>query len=188
MKQVGCDRHGSRKLTVRYRPIQSHASPNLPRLHLARENADCFCGHKPLSALLKVTRVMMATTVHGIPNCDTVKKARVWLDGQAVGYRFHNWKTDGVDGDVLNRAIAQHGWERVLNRQGTTFRKLPEEERASLDAATALRIMQEHPSTIKRPILVVDDVIAVGFSPDGFQQALEAAGRQEAAQEGAQGN
>lgn len=123
----------------------------------------------------------MTITVYGIPNCDTVKKARGWLDSHDVPYRFHDWKKAGVDGEVLQRAIARHGWERVLNRQGTTFRKLPEAERESLDAARAMRIMHDHPSTIKRPILVAGDTIEVGFSPEAYAQVLNnASGRDSA--------
>lgn len=110
----------------------------------------------------------MTTIVYGIPNCDTVKKARVWLDAQGVPYAFHDYKKAGVDADVLARAIDRLGWEKVLNRDGTTFRKLPEDERADLDAAKASAIMQAHPSTIKRPLLVTGDTIEAGFSADRY--------------------
>ena len=110
----------------------------------------------------------MSTTLYGIPNCDTVKKARTWLEGQGITCRFHDYKKAGVDIDVLGRALNQLGWEKVLNRQGTTFRKLSEADRADLDASRAMAIMQAHPSTIKRPLLVHGDVTEAGFSPERY--------------------
>ncbi len=110
----------------------------------------------------------MTARLYGIPNCDTVKKARTWLDAQAIPYVFHDYKKAGVDADVLARAIDRLGWEKVLNRAGTTFRKLPEDERADLDAAKASAIMQAHSSTIKRPLLVAGDTIEAGFSADRY--------------------
>ncbi|ONF95884.1 ArsC family reductase [Sphingomonas jeddahensis] len=110
----------------------------------------------------------MTTTLYGIPNCDTVKRARTWLDGQGIAYTFHDYKKAGVDTTVLARAIERLGWERVLNRRGTTFRTLPEADRADLDADRATAIMQAHPSAIKRPLLVHDDTIEAGFSPERY--------------------
>ena len=111
---------------------------------------------------------MTDITLYGIPNCDTVKKARVWLDAQGVAYAFHDYKKAGVDPAILARAIAALGWEKVLNRAGTTFRKLPEDERADLDAARATAIMLAHPSAIKRPLLVTGDTIDAGFSAERY--------------------
>lgn len=110
----------------------------------------------------------MVPTLYGIPNCDTVKKARAWLASHQVAYTFHDYKKAGVDAEVLARAVQLLGWEKVLNRQGTTFRKLPETERVDLDASRAMAIMQAHPSTIKRPLLVRGDTIEAGFHPDRY--------------------
>ncbi len=114
----------------------------------------------------------MTAILYGIPACDTVRKARAWLDAQGVPYRFHDYKKQGVDAAMLSRAVDQLGWEKVLNRQGTTFRKLPEADRAALDEARALAIMQEHPSAIKRPLLVYGESIEAGFSADRYAQLL----------------
>lgn len=103
--------------------------------------------------------------LYGIPNCDTVKKARQWLDARGLAYRFHDYKKAGVDADALRGWIERLGWEAVLNRAGTTFRKLPEADRSALDAAKAVAIMLAHPSAIKRPVLVRGDVLLAGFDP-----------------------
>ena len=115
----------------------------------------------------------MTATLYGIPACDTVRKARAWLDAQGVPYRFHDYKKEGVDPAMLGRAVAHLGWEKVLNRQGTTFRKLPEAERAELDQDRAMAIMQANPSAIKRPLLEHGDVIEAGFSPDRYAQLFD---------------
>jgi len=112
-------------------------------------------------------------TVHGIPNCDTVKKARVWLDGRGVTHAFHDYKKAGVDEAALRGWVAAHGWETVLNRKGTTFRALPEADKAGLDADKAVRLMLAQPSMIKRPVLALDDGRAlVGFDSRAWDAAL----------------
>lgn len=108
----------------------------------------------------------MTVTLYGIPNCDTVKKARTWLDAQGVAYTFHDYKKAGVDRAALEGWVDRLGWERLLNRAGTTFRKLPDEDRVDLDRDRAVALMLAHPSAIKRPVLVDDDRIEVGFKPD----------------------
>lgn len=110
--------------------------------------------------------------VYGIRNCDTVKKARAWLDGQGRAYRFHDYKTDGIDAARLDGWIAEFGWERVLNRAGTTFRKLPEAEKAGLDAVRAKALLLAQPSMIKRPILETGDRRLIGFSEAAWAEAL----------------
>ncbi len=117
----------------------------------------------------------MDITIYGIPNCDTMKKARQWLEARGAAYQFHDYKKAGVDTAVLTRAVERFGWEKVLNRQGTTFRKLPEDDRSDLNAARAIAIMQAHPSTIKRPMLVHGDVIEVGFSADRYARIFDPA-------------
>jgi Spx/MgsR family transcriptional regulator len=110
----------------------------------------------------------MITTLYGIPNCDTMKKARTWLDQHGVAYRFHNYKADGIDDATLRGWIGQVGWEKLLNRAGTTFRKLDEAERQDIDADKAIRLMQAQPSLIKRPVLDRDGALTVGFKPEVY--------------------
>ena len=114
----------------------------------------------------------MSITLYGIPNCDTVKKARVWLDGQGIAYAFHDYKKAGADPARIAQWIAHAGLDRVLNRAGTTFRKLPESEREGLDEAHAAALMAANPSCIKRPIVEHSGGLLVGFKPDEWQDAL----------------
>lgn len=113
---------------------------------------------------------MTATTIYGIRNCDTMKKARAWLDGHGVDYAFHDYKTAGIDAATLEGWAAQAGWDKLLNRAGTTFRKLPESERAGIDAGKAMALMLAQPSMIKRPVLVQDGRILIGFKPELYQE------------------
>ena len=114
----------------------------------------------------------MNITVYGIPNCDTVKKARGWLDGQGIAYAFHDYKKAGADPVQLARWIEAAGWERVLNRAGTTFRKLPDADKVGLDADNAARLMAANPSAIKRPIVEHDGGLLVGFDQAEWGAAL----------------
>ena len=114
----------------------------------------------------------MTYTLYGIKACDTMKKARTWLDDQAIAYEFHDYKTQGIDRDSLNRWCDEHGWETLLNRAGTTFRKLPDADKTDLDADKVLALLLANPSAIKRPILVKDDVLLAGFKPDTYLKAL----------------
>jgi arsenate reductase len=108
----------------------------------------------------------------GIPNCDTVKKARDWLDGQGIAYTFHDYKKLGADAAHVARWCDVAGWERVLNRAGTTFRKLPVADREGLDAAKAVALMVANPSCIKRPIVEHPGGLLVGFKPDEWTAAF----------------
>ena len=110
----------------------------------------------------------MAVTMYGIPNCDTIKKARTWLDAAGVGYAFHDVKKAGVDAAMLDAWIGSVGWETLLNRAGTTFRKLPDTAREGVDRARATALMLAHPSIIKRPVLVHDGGVEVGFKPERY--------------------
>lgn len=113
----------------------------------------------------------MAITLHGIKACDTMKKARDWLDQRGVGYVFHDYKVAGIDRATLERWCGQVGWEALLNRAGTTFRKLPDADKAGLDEARAIALMLAQPSMIKRPVLDIDGRLTVGFKPDVYVAA-----------------
>ncbi|WP_256592243.1 MULTISPECIES: arsenate reductase [unclassified Pseudomonas] len=102
-----------------------------------------------------------------------MKKARTWLDEHAVSYDFHDYKTSGIDREHLNQWCAEHGWEVVLNRAGTTFRKLDEASKADLDQAKAVELMLAQPSMIKRPMLDLGNRTLIGFKPDLYAAALK---------------
>lgn len=110
--------------------------------------------------------------LYGIPNCDTVKKARAWLEARGRASRFHDYKKEGVDPDRLARWAGEAGWETLLNRRGTTFRTLPEPDRADLTEARALALMAAHPSLIKRPVVEHDGGLLVGFDPVRWAEAV----------------
>ena len=114
----------------------------------------------------------MSTAIYGIKNCDTMKKARAWLDANGVAHVFHDYKAEGVDPARLARWIESAGWETVLNRAGTTFRKLPDTAKANLDAAKAAALMIEQPSMIKRPVLEYPGGLLIGFAPERYARAL----------------
>ncbi|MDB5362321.1 MAG: arsenate reductase and related [Rhodospirillales bacterium] len=111
-------------------------------------------------------------TIHGIKACDTMKKARGWLDTQGVPHAFHDYKTAGVTREMLEAWAGKVGWEILLNRAGTTFRALPEADKADLDQAKAIRLMLAQPSMIKRPVLDVGGALLVGFKPAEYQAAF----------------
>lgn len=114
----------------------------------------------------------MTPRLYGIPNCDTVKKARVWLTEQGIDHDFHDYRKAGVDRGRLAAWVAEHGWQTVLNRAGTTFRALPEADKADLDADKAVALMLAQPSMIKRPVLDLGGRTLVGFKPELYASAL----------------
>ena len=114
-------------------------------------------------------------TMYGIKNCDTIKKARSWLDAHGVAYAFHDYKAEGIDKARLEKWVRALGWEILLNRAGTTFRKLPEADKAGLDAAKAIALMLAKPSMIKRPALDVGGRLLVGFKPEVYAAAFAGA-------------
>ena len=116
----------------------------------------------------------MSITLYGIPNCDTVKKARVWLDDRGVRYVFHDYKKEGIDEARLTTWVEELGWETVLNRAGTTFKKLDDADKADLTPDKAVKLMLAHPSMIKRPMLDLGDRRIAGFKPDIYEAALGA--------------
>ncbi len=111
---------------------------------------------------------MPDVTIHGIKACDTMKRARAWLDQAGIAYDFHDYKAQGIGEATLRGWVRQVGWETLLNRSGTTFRKLPEAEREKLDEAKAVRLMLAQPSMIKRPVLAVGGALLVGFKPEAY--------------------
>jgi Spx/MgsR family transcriptional regulator len=120
----------------------------------------------------------LSITIYGIKNCDTMKKARAWLDSHGVAYDFHDYKTAGIAKDKLKRWSDEVGWEVLLNRAGTTFRKLPEVAKQNLNENKALRLMAEQPSIIKRPVLDVGGKLLVGFTPELYAKEVKGAARQ----------
>ena len=115
---------------------------------------------------------MVTVTIYGIVNCDTVKKARTWLADNAIEYRFHDYRKAGIDAAHLERWAEVLGWEILLNRAGTTFRKLDADTKAALDQAKAIRLMIEQPSMIKRPVIEHPGGLLVGFAPETWARAL----------------
>ena len=114
----------------------------------------------------------MTVTVFGIPNCDTVKKARVWLDAAGVAYVFHDYKKTRIDNVTLNRWADAVGWEPLLNRAGTTFKKLGDADKADIDRDKAIALMIANPSMIKRPVVEGVGVLLVGFKPDDWARTF----------------
>jgi arsenate reductase len=109
------------------------------------------------------------TTIYGIKNCDTMKKARAWLDQKGVAYDFHDYKASGIDRARLESWARKVGWEVLLNRAGTTFRKLPDTEKEGLTESKAIALMMAQPSMIKRPVLEAGAKLLVGFKPDQYE-------------------
>lgn len=113
---------------------------------------------------------MSMIKIYGIKNCDTMKKAFKWLEANDIAYDFHDYKKIGVDEGVLKKALDQHGWENVINRRGTTWRKLPKETQDSMDNASAVIIVHENPSIIKRPLMIHKNKIYLGFKEDMYSK------------------
>jgi len=114
----------------------------------------------------------VATTIYGIKNCDTMKKARAWLDSHRVAYDFHDYKSDGVSKEKLKRWSDEVGWETLLNRAGTTFRKLPDADKEGMNERKAIALMLAQPSMIKRPVLEAGGKLLVGFKPEIYQKEV----------------
>ena len=114
----------------------------------------------------------MAVTIYGIKNCDTMKKARAWLDGHGVAYDFHDYKAVGVEKEKLKQWSDKLGWETLLNRAGTTFRKLPDADKEGLTERKALALMLAQPSMIKRPVIEKGTKLMVGFKPEEYAKAF----------------
>jgi arsenate reductase len=119
-----------------------------------------------------MTVVTKRLDLYGIPNCDTMKKARAWLDSRGIAHVFHDYKVEGVDRAKLASWAKVVGWETLLNRAGTTFRNLPGDAKQDLDERKALALMVAQPAMIKRPVLETGKTLLVGFSPEKYS-ALE---------------
>ncbi|RTL52832.1 MAG: ArsC family reductase [Bradyrhizobiaceae bacterium] len=114
----------------------------------------------------------MSITIYGIKNCDTMKKARAWLDAHRIAYDFHDYKTAGIGKEQLVRWSKDVGWETLLNKAGTTFRKLPDADKANLTEKKALSLMLAQPSMIKRPVLDLGGKLVVGFKPEIYEKEV----------------
>ena len=112
--------------------------------------------------------------IYGIPNCDTIKKARKWLIEHDIEYQFHDYKKEGADSVLLKQWSETEGWETLLNRRGTTWRKLPEDVKAGVDESSSIQLMVDNPSMIKRPVLITDGEVTVGFSETVYQELFSA--------------
>ncbi len=112
-------------------------------------------------------------TLYGIPNCDTMKKARKWLEARGIEYQFHDYRKQGIDASQLRAWISELGWEALLNRRGLTWRKLPAEARDAIDEDSAIQVMRENPAIIKRPVLDLGDRRIVGFKEDCYQELFD---------------
>jgi len=112
----------------------------------------------------------MTTTIYGIKNCDTMKKALVWLGNHDIKHVFHDYKKDDVDERILNQAINAHGWENVLNKRGTTWRNLPDRLKDTMDNTKAVTIAKQNPSLIKRPLLVHNEKTYLGFKAETYTE------------------
>ena len=110
------------------------------------------------------------TLMYGITNCDTIKKAKKWLDSQNVPYQFHDYRKHGLTAELLHTFEAQLGWEQLVNKRGTTYRGLTDEQKAGLNKDTALALLLEHPAMIKRPLLVHQQSMYLGFKADQYQE------------------
>jgi len=109
-------------------------------------------------------------SLYGIANCDTMKKARAWLDERGVAYAFHDYKKKGIERDALERWARKVGWETLLNRAGTTFRKLPEKDKEGITEGKAIALMLAQPSIVKRPVLEIGGKVIVGFKPEIYER------------------
>jgi Spx/MgsR family transcriptional regulator len=126
--------------------------------------------HHDFAALLRF--VTMAITVYGIKNCDTMKKARAWLDSRGVAYAFHDYKAEGIDRGTLEGWVKMVGWEVLLNRAGTTFRKLPDADKDGISEKKAIALMLAQPSMIKRPVVESGGKLIVGFKPEIYEKSF----------------
>ncbi|MGF1739625.1 ArsC family reductase [Vibrio profundum] len=110
----------------------------------------------------------MSVTMFGIPNCDTIKKAKKWLDSQGISYQFHDYRKQGIDEQLVRRFCQELGWESVVNKRGTTYRQLSYEQKQSLNEQSAITLLIEMPAMVKRPIISVNNQLHIGFKPEQY--------------------
>ena len=112
-------------------------------------------------------------TLYGIKNCDTMKKARAWLDNAGIAYHFHDYKKDGLSPELLDQWLTEPGWEALINKRGTTWRQLGDDLKANMNAINARQVMLDNPSIIKRPLLDLGDRKVLGFSAEQYQSLFK---------------
>jgi Spx/MgsR family transcriptional regulator len=115
----------------------------------------------------------MSITMYGIPNCDTIKKAKKWLTEADIAFDLHDYRKQGVDEKLIETFFQQLGWEQVLNKRGTTYRKLSQQQKDELSETSAISLLLEQPAMIKRPILLVDGQLHIGFKAEQYQQIFK---------------
>ncbi|MEZ9230910.1 ArsC family reductase [Vibrio amylolyticus] len=115
----------------------------------------------------------MTVTMYGIPNCDTIKKAKKWLEANDVDYVFHDYRKQGVDSELVTQFVQSLDWEQVVNKRGTTYRQLPQEQKDTLNVESAIALLVEQPAMIKRPILAVNDELHLGFKAEQYQSIFK---------------
>ncbi|OIQ25562.1 ArsC family reductase [uncultured Vibrio sp.] len=115
----------------------------------------------------------MTITMYGIPNCDTIKKAKKWLEANDVDYVFHDYRKQGVNSELVTQFVQKLNWEQVVNKRGTTYRQLSQEQKDTLDAESAITLLVEQPAMIKRPILAVNEELHLGFKAEQYQSIFK---------------
>ncbi len=109
-------------------------------------------------------------TLYGIPNCDTVKKARTWLEENQIDYQFHDFRKDGISAELVKAWFDAHSWDKIINKRSTTWRNIPDDSKETMDESSALTHILQEPTLIKRPVLVKDETILVGFKESDYQE------------------
>ncbi len=115
----------------------------------------------------------MVNIMYGIPNCDTIKKAKKWLETESIAYDFHDYRKQGIDKSMVETFCHQIGWKQVLNKRGTTYRQLSQEQKDTLNEQTAIELLIEYPAMIKRPILLVEKHYHIGFNAEQYQNIFK---------------
>ena len=123
---------------------------------------------------MQLEEIRLTVKIYGIKNCDTMKKARAWLEGHGIGYDFHDYRVEGLDRRLLERWCDELGWETLLNKSSTTFRALPEADRQNIDRDKAIKLMLAEPTMIKRPVLDADGKLMAGFKAERYEAAIAA--------------
>ena len=123
---------------------------------------------------MQLEETPLTVKIYGIKNCDTMKKARAWLEGHGIGYDFHDYRVEGLDRRLLERWCDELGWETLLNKSSTTFRALPEADRQNLDREKAIKLMLAEPTMIKRPVLDAGGKLMAGFKAERYEAAVAA--------------